>query len=86
MTDDRRPMTNDVPSHYVLPFGLLALRTVLIPNRFQVESSGPEGRVCLQAIQDVKIARKQAPTSKPLELILNVTSNAMVRAFRRFRM
>ena len=75
----RSPMTHDVPSRYVLPFGLLALRTVLIPNRFQVESSGPEGRACLQAIQDVKIARKQAPTSKPLELILNATLNAMVR-------
>ena len=65
--------------HHALPFDFLALRTVLLPNRSQVESNGPEGGACLQAIQDVKIARKQAPTSKPLELILNATSNAMVR-------
>jgi len=32
--DDRRPTTDDVPSHHVLPFGFLALRTVLLPNRF----------------------------------------------------
>ena len=72
-------MPHDVPSDYALPFGLLALRTVLIPNRSQVESNGPEGGACFQAIQDVKIACKQAPTSKPLKLILNATSNAMVR-------
>ena len=65
--------------HHALPFGFRALRTVLLPNRSQVESNGPEGGACLQAIQDVKIARKQAPTSKPLKLILNATLNAMVR-------